>query len=253
MTPRRDHARRARVLRRAGEPRSPHARRGPSRRRSWAPPGEEAVVVLLEGALEWAGAHAARRSVFAGPRGSPSTSRRAPRRTSRPDRRRSSPSSRRSTPASPIRVTAPTVVGPDEVVVHDRGEPGWQREVHDVIADAVPAERLLVGETFKPARAVVVVPAAQARRRATANPRSRRSTTSAATGRTASGSRACTRAAGEAEAVFVSTAPSSASPAAITRSAPRPARTSTTCGRSPGAERRLAMYEDPVHRWLHDT
>ena len=30
----------------------------------WAPPGEEAVIVLLEGDVEWAGAHAVRRSVF---------------------------------------------------------------------------------------------------------------------------------------------------------------------------------------------
>jgi hypothetical protein len=37
------------------------------------------------------------------------------------------------------------------VVVHDRGRPGWQRAVHDVIADTVPAQRLLVGETFNEA------------------------------------------------------------------------------------------------------
>ena len=37
-----------------------------------------------------------------------------------------------------------------EIVVHDRGRAGWQRQVHDLIADAVPAERLLVGETFNP-------------------------------------------------------------------------------------------------------
>jgi 5-deoxy-glucuronate isomerase len=43
---------------------------------------------------------------------------------------------------------APTVVHPDDVVVHPRGKPGWQRDVHDVIADRVPARHLLVGETF---------------------------------------------------------------------------------------------------------
>ena len=42
----------------------------------------------------------------------------------------------------------PMVVYPDGVVVHPRGQPGWQRDVHDVIADTVPARHLLVGETF---------------------------------------------------------------------------------------------------------
>jgi 5-deoxy-glucuronate isomerase len=36
-------------------------------------------------------------------------------------------------------------------VVRARGRPGWQRQVHDVIADTVPAQRLLVGETFNAA------------------------------------------------------------------------------------------------------
>ncbi len=40
------------------------------------------------------------------------------------------------------------VVHPDGVVVQPRGRPGWQRDVHDVIDDAVPARHLLVGETF---------------------------------------------------------------------------------------------------------
>ena len=43
---------------------------------------------------------------------------------------------------------APVIVEPADVVVHDRGRPGWQRAVHDVVADRVPAQRLLVGETF---------------------------------------------------------------------------------------------------------
>lgn len=42
----------------------------------------------------------------------------------------------------------PAIVHPDGVVVQPRGKPGWQRAVHDVIADAVPARHLLVGETF---------------------------------------------------------------------------------------------------------
>src|SRR5262249_42700944 len=39
-------------------------------------------------------------------------------------------------------------VGPDDVAVHNRGEPGWQRAVHDVIAESVPARKLIIGETF---------------------------------------------------------------------------------------------------------
>lgn len=42
----------------------------------------------------------------------------------------------------------PWLVEPHNVVVHDRGKPGWQRAVHDVVTEAVPAQRLLVGETF---------------------------------------------------------------------------------------------------------
>jgi 5-deoxy-glucuronate isomerase len=42
----------------------------------------------------------------------------------------------------------PVFIAPDDVVVHERGQPGWRRQVHDVVADAVPATRLLVGETF---------------------------------------------------------------------------------------------------------
>jgi 5-deoxy-glucuronate isomerase len=43
------------------------------------------------------------------------------------------------------------LVNAQDVVVHERGKPGWQRAVHDVIADSVPAQRLLVGETFNAA------------------------------------------------------------------------------------------------------
>jgi 5-deoxy-glucuronate isomerase len=46
---------------------------------------------------------------------------------------------------------SPAVVTPDDVVKHDRGRTGWRRAVHDVVADTVPAQRLLVGETFNAA------------------------------------------------------------------------------------------------------
>lgn len=49
----------------------------------------------------------------------------------------------RSAPAA-----EPVVIEPAAVAIHDRGRPGWSRRVHDVIAETVPAQRLLVGETF---------------------------------------------------------------------------------------------------------
>ena len=62
---------------------------------------------------------------------------------------------------------APAVIEPGSVVAATgtRAGHGWRRDVHDVIARAVPAQRLLVGENFNAAGRVVVVPAAQTRRR----------------------------------------------------------------------------------------
>lgn len=49
----------------------------------------------------------------------------------------------------PVDDITPVLVRPDDVVIHQRGKPGWQRDVHDVVADNVPsARRLIVGETF---------------------------------------------------------------------------------------------------------
>ena len=110
------------------------------------PPGQEEAIVLLEGAVEFGGEAAKRSSVF--------------------DQRASAVY---LPPGSSIEVYATTdaelaliathgyeltsaddatFVRPDDVVVQARGEPGWRRDVHDVIADAVPARHLLVGETF---------------------------------------------------------------------------------------------------------
>jgi 5-deoxy-glucuronate isomerase len=112
-----------------------------------SPRREEAVVVLLDGEVVWNGLPARRHDVF-GDRAAalylaPGTS---------VEIAASAPSEiavattvgcELSAPPS-----APVVVGPDDVVVHERGRPGWRRAVHDVVADAVPAQRLIVGETF---------------------------------------------------------------------------------------------------------
>jgi 5-deoxy-glucuronate isomerase len=111
-----------------------------------APPGQEAAIVLLEGEVAFDGEPAKRTSVF--------------------DQRASAvylpPDADVTVDAiSDVEIAIvstlgyeltstddATIVQPDDVVVQARGKPGWQRDVHDVIADAVPARRLLVGETF---------------------------------------------------------------------------------------------------------
>jgi 5-deoxy-glucuronate isomerase len=111
-----------------------------------APPTDEAVVVLLEGSVRWFGTTASRTSVF---------EQRA--------------SALFVPPAGDVPINAatssqlalvattgggctstgtPFVVSAEDVVAQPRGRPGWQREVHDVIAPSMPAQRLLVGETF---------------------------------------------------------------------------------------------------------
>jgi 5-deoxy-glucuronate isomerase len=116
-----------------------------------APDGIEAALVLLSGDAELAGRRATRADVF----DEPATAVYLP-------------------PGTEIEVTAiartelalaasvgrelhtpgdatPVRIAPSDVVVHERGRPGWQRAVHDIVADAVPAQRLLVGETFNAA------------------------------------------------------------------------------------------------------
>ena len=110
------------------------------------PPGQEAALVLLEGRVEFDGEVASRSSVF---------DERASAAYLPPD---SSLVVDATLDAELALVTTigyelasaedATIVQPADVVVQARGKPGWQRDVHDVIADAVPARCLLVGETF---------------------------------------------------------------------------------------------------------
>ena len=112
------------------------------------PAGDEGVLVLLSGDVEWNGTRAQRADVFGGRAAAvylpPGTSidvhvhARAE-------------LAFLSTVDCDVRTTGdePVVVEPSNVVVHERGKPGWQRDVHDVVADNVPsARRLIVGETF---------------------------------------------------------------------------------------------------------
>jgi 5-deoxy-glucuronate isomerase len=45
---------------------------------------------------------------------------------------------------------APALVGPEDVTVNKRGKQGYAREVHDIFINDPHAKRLLVGETFNP-------------------------------------------------------------------------------------------------------
>jgi 5-deoxy-glucuronate isomerase len=113
-----------------------------------APPaGEEGVLVLLAGDLEWDGVRATRNDVFDArasavylPEGcSVDVVAHAPTELALAATRNAGLSAAES---------APSFIAPADVVVHERGAPGWQRQVHDIAADNVRAQALIVGETF---------------------------------------------------------------------------------------------------------
>jgi 5-deoxy-glucuronate isomerase len=111
-----------------------------------APTADEVAIVLLQGEVEWLDEVSSRTSVFAQrasavylPPGAAV------------DVRATADSELAlcATSAGGLRAAgAPVLVGEAAVTVEHRGRDGWRRDVHDVIADAVPAQRLLVGETF---------------------------------------------------------------------------------------------------------
>ncbi len=116
-----------------------------------APDGVEAAIVLLAGDIDLAGRRARRDDVFGGRATAvylpPGASIDVSAHTRTELALAATVGGELPSPAG----RAPVTVTPDDVVVHRRGRPGWQRAVHDVIADAVPAQRLLVGETFNAA------------------------------------------------------------------------------------------------------
>jgi 5-deoxy-glucuronate isomerase len=112
------------------------------------PPGEEAVLVLLAGDLEWDGVRATRADVFdelASAVYLPPGTRVDVRAHTRSELALAATRNAQLTPDS---AAVPSFVAPPDVVVHERGEPGWQRQVHDIAAENVRAQTLLVGETF---------------------------------------------------------------------------------------------------------
>jgi 5-deoxy-glucuronate isomerase len=113
-----------------------------------APPSEEAALVLLAGDVEWNGRRATRAdvfdarasAVFAPPGASVGVDAHA--------RTELAFVTTVGAQLETARGAAAATIDPDEIVVHHRGRRGWERDVHDVVADTVPAQRLLVGETF---------------------------------------------------------------------------------------------------------
>ncbi|HEY7105282.1 MAG TPA: 5-deoxy-glucuronate isomerase [Acidimicrobiia bacterium] len=112
-----------------------------------APAGDECVVVLVRGAATWNGDEVSRPSPFAGRAyaaylaGDAALDVRATARTEL------LVATSRFGDVDAVR-TAPVVVDPSMVSVQTRGRAEWEREVHDVVVDQVPARHLMVGETF---------------------------------------------------------------------------------------------------------
>jgi 5-deoxy-glucuronate isomerase len=228
-----------------------HALPAGARVRFVAPEREEAVVVLVEGALEWGGVRASRASVYAERASAvylpPATA--IDVETERPTELALVATLDAGIAAVDA---APAMVQPGGVVVHDRGRPGWVREVHDVVADAVPAQRLLVGETFTPPGQWSSFPPhkhdGEDGEVALEEVYYFRCDTP-----TGFGLQGLYRANGAAEAVFVKHGTVVGIPGGYHPVCAAPGTHLYYLWALAGAERRLAMYEDPVHRWLNDT
>src|SRR5690242_19031104 len=108
-----------------------------------APESDEAVLVLLEGSVTFDGDIAYRKSVF-------DTRASAvylpPRAHVMVETSSDDELALATTVDCGLDTTSdhPTLVEPDQVAVHDRGQPGWQRAVHDVVADNVPSAQRLI-------------------------------------------------------------------------------------------------------------
>jgi 5-deoxy-glucuronate isomerase len=112
-----------------------------------APPGDETVIVLVRGAATWNGRDIARSSPF---------EQRATVAYLAGDARLDV----RATTVVEMLVASsrfgdvdeqhvePVVLDPAKVTTQTRGRAEWEREVHDVAVDQVPARHLMVGETF---------------------------------------------------------------------------------------------------------
>ncbi len=111
------------------------------------PPGEEGALVLLAGSVKWLGVRATRADVFDARASAVYT----------PPGSSVDVIAERDTELAfattigaslDVRRCEPQAISTDDVIAQRRGRPPWQRDVHDVIAGNVDAHRLIVGETF---------------------------------------------------------------------------------------------------------
>jgi 5-deoxy-glucuronate isomerase len=146
----------------------------------------------------------------------------------------------------------PMVVYPDGVVVHPRGQPGWQRDVHDVIADTVPARHLLVGETFnEPGQWSSFPP--HKHDGADGEPQLEEVYYYRFDHPDGFGFQGLYEADGVAEAVFLRHGSVVGIPRGYHPVCAAPGYRLYYLWALVGDQRQLAMHEDPVHRWLNDS
>jgi 5-deoxy-glucuronate isomerase len=151
-----------------------------------------------------------------------------------------------------LRATAaPRVVRPSDVAVQPRGRPGWQRDVHDVISPAVPAQHLLVGETFnEPGQWSSFPP--HKHDGADGEPALEEVYYYRFDPSSGFGFQGLYEAGGEAHAVFLQHGTIVGIPRGYHPVCAAPGYRLYYLWALVGDERRLAMHEDPVHRWLND-
>ena len=111
-----------------------------------APSDDECVVVLIRGEVTWNGVAARRSSPFhdrAHAAYLPADAALDVRATSDAEVLVATSRFGDVEPHGPV-----VLVDPSRVTVHTRGRDLWEREVHDIAVDQIPARHLMVGETF---------------------------------------------------------------------------------------------------------
>ena len=113
-----------------------------------APAADEAALILLAGDVRWGDRRATRPDVFGTPASAVYLPPGASVDVAADEATELALAVTMFGDLHPVEAATPFFVRPDDVVVHERGQDGWRRDVHDLVADAVPAQRLIVGETF---------------------------------------------------------------------------------------------------------
>jgi 5-deoxy-glucuronate isomerase len=142
-------------------------------------------------------------------------------------------------------------VSPDDVVVNERGRPPWQRTVHDIVADNVNAAHLIVGETFnEPGQWSSFPPHKHDGR--DGEPALEEVYYYRFDQPDGFGFQGLYDADGTEQAVFLRHGSMVGIPHGYHPVCAAPGYRLYYLWALVGSPRRLAMYEDPAHRWLHD-